>query len=575
MIPDKLKNKIEIKRLNDFITLLPATSLAGFIIVAIICFGLVGAIPAQYLWLWVGIVFFTSLLACLLTLYFKKNEGRVKIQLEVWQVSTVLLCAMSGLSWGIASSVFYGVFLSDYQAYIVVALVIVLSSYFPVLVHNANCFSVFALGLMSPVIFELVTDEHLITDYMAAALIGYLCLMLGFARWSNSRECERIRLQLELYEQNDRVKEANDSKSRFLASASHDLRQPLQALGFYLVMLSDFLREPNKKALFDKTLKAYQALEGLLNQLLNISKLNADLVDIVKTDFSVAELFEKLKNDYQLRAMEQGLSIQFTTDDYYAHSDVVSVERILRNLLENALRYTNKGYIKASCQMEQDQIVFKVADSGIGIAQSHVDKIFGEFYQVKNPERDRSKGFGLGLYAVDRLAKLLDTSINVESEVGKGSVFSIAIPIGERPQGQQAIKSDTLVGDRVLRDKTIMLVDDDEVVLDSISRFFYSWGSQVLLAGSWEEAMDLIVVEELIPELMIVDYRLPNHKTGVSLVKNIRKTTEQSIPAIILTGDTGEESLTDINQSGLAFMHKPADPLKLKKRVKNLLVTGD
>ncbi|WP_444993954.1 ATP-binding response regulator [Aliikangiella sp. IMCC44359] len=571
MTEEILTTKIEVKRLKALFTILPATAVGSFLLVLIICIGLINVVPKNYLWIWLASILFICIVNGVLSLYFKKHVEQLPNTIKYWQFLIIFNCLLNGLSWGIASTVFYMTVQDNYQAYILVAAVIAVSSYFPIFVHYDKCFYVFAVSLMLPIIGVLMLSNGQVNHYLAFVLLGYLGLMLGCAKWFYRREFERIRLQYELYEQNEKVKEANESKSRFLAAASHDLRQPLQALGFYVVLLSEFLREPHKKALFDKTLKAYQALEGLLNQLLNISKLNANLVDIVKSNFSIHTLFEKLKNDYEMRAMDKNITIEFMTANYFAYSDIVSVERIMRNLLENALRYTNKGSIRASCQMKNNQLLLEVSDSGIGISKDHIHKIFDEFFQVKNPERDRNKGFGLGLYAVNRLAKLLDTSIEVQSEVGKGSCFSFTLPIGTQPQEADITHTDALISDTILKDKIVMLVDDDDVVLDSISRLFFKWDCQVLTASSYNEAMDLILIEEIVPELLVIDYRLPNHQTGVDLTEKICQQCGLSIPAIILTGDTGEESLNHINRSGLAFLHKPTDTAKLKKKVKVLL----
>ncbi len=572
MLNHSLKDKIALKRLNEFFAILPAIAIGGFLLVLVVCAGLTEVLPSHYLWLWLSVSLFISLFRACLVFYYKLQKVVSVQKIEFWQGLIILNGLFSGLSWGIASFIFYYSVPDSYHVYILVTLVIVLSGYFPVFVHYDKCFYAFSFPLILPAIYILIMNNTAASYYLAFLLLGYLCLMLGFARWFYNREFERNRLQFELFEQNKKVKEANDSKSLFLASASHDLRQPLQALGFYIVTLSDFLREPKKKALFDKTLKAYQALEDLLNQLLNISKLNANLVDIINTDFSILALFDQLKNDYELRALDKGLSIEFVTDDYYACSDIVSVERITRNLLENALRYTESGFIKACCNQEKEFLKITVSDSGIGIDSQHIDKIFGEFYQVKNPERDRSKGFGLGLYAVDRLTKLLGCHMQVKSELGKGSTFEITLPVGTKPAEASIEEVDERVTNTVLEEKVVMVVDDDDVVLDSIYRLLLSWECQVLTASTYQEAMSIVVEEELIPDVLVVDYRLPEYQTGVDLVEAICLSSQQKVPAVILTGDTGEESLTHINRSGLDFLHKPVDSEKLKNKMKALLV---
>ncbi|TQV76390.1 response regulator [Aliikangiella marina] len=571
MSPENLKNKVEVNILRQFFNNLPFIAIGGLLLVIVFSIGISEELPSSYLVIWGALAIITSGFFLVFGYFFKKITDINDKLVRTWRIIILANFLLVGLSWGVAISYFNALLPAEYKSHLLLTIVIVMSVYFPVLMNYFKFYSALAFSIMVPGASTVLYSAGSGAIFWGFVLFGYLCLMLMFASWSTRKEYERIQLQFELFEQNQKVKEANDSKSRFLASASHDLRQPLQALGFYIVTLSDFLREPHKKSIFDKTLKAYQALENLLNQLLNVSKLNANLIEIVHSDFSMKELFNKLKNDYEMRAIDRGLSIDFTTQDLYAHSDIVSVERILRNLLENALRYTKEGFILARCFEENDHLVVQVSDTGIGIDQEHVNKIFDEFYQVKNPERDRNKGFGLGLYAVEKLANLLDTSIKVDSTLGKGSTFSIVLPIGKQPSENTTVTIERSVEDDVLVDRTVLLVDDDDVVLDSISQLFFSWGCQVLTASNYQEAVNIVTVEEIIPELLVVDYRLPQHKTGVDLIREIRELSETSIPSIILTGDTGEESLSHINSSGLSFIHKPANPERLKRKVKQFL----
>ncbi|WP_196137589.1 hybrid sensor histidine kinase/response regulator [Aliikangiella sp. G2MR2-5] len=565
-----LQEKVETKKLKEFIKVLPIAAIGGLLLASIISLGMNEFLPQEVWESWLMLVIIGSILQILISAFFMRaNEKIDQIFSMKWRGIIAISCVWSGLAWGGALSAFYPLLKVSEQPYLIVIYVIALSCHYPVLMNFFKLFCLFAIALATPFMFMLIQSD--VSNSWLSLIIGYLGVMVLFSAWASKKAKERIQLQYELFEQNQKVEAANESKSKFLASASHDLRQPLQALGFYIVMLSDYLREPRKKALFDKTLKAYQALENLLNQLLNISKLNANLIDINEIDFSVKELFSKLKNDYEMQALDMGLNIEFASQNEYVYSDITSVERILRNLIENALRYTKFGFVKVSCIQEQDYLKFDVADTGIGIENNHLDKIFDEFYQVKNPERDRSKGFGLGLYAVARLAKLLGTEIDVESQIGKGSRFTLRLPVGKEPVSLNEFISSNTVSDNVLFEKVVLLVDDDDVVLDSISRLVLSWGCLVLTADSYEEAVELITQEEIVPDFLIVDYRLPNYYTGVELVETIRERCHCTIPAVILTGDTGKESLSDINRSGIKLLHKPADPKILKSRVKSLL----
>jgi len=569
-LDSKIREKVELDKLSEFFHVFPLSGLGGVVLSAIIGLGLSEKISSQHWGLWLGLIFLCFVIQVSLSgLFLHKSKNETSINTRPWQFFVAFTCIAIGASWGGAFSYFYPQLPTGDKAYFILVFVVVFSCHFPVLMNYLKFFGLFAAALITPFAFTMFNSET--SSYWMTVLGVFGAMMILFSGWSSKRASERILLQHELYAQNKAVETANQSKSQFLASASHDLRQPLQALGFYIVMLSDFLREPKKKALFDKTLKAYQALENLLNQLLNISKLNANLVEVNELDFSVKALFETLQNDYELQAADKNLKIEFSTSDHYVYSDTVCVERVLRNLIENSLRYTESGRIVVKCVQVGEDLRFSVEDTGVGIEAEHLEKIFDEFYQVKNPERDRSKGFGLGLYAVSKLATLLGSKIVVSSMVGRGSEFSLILPLGKKPIELDYIKPKASQNENFLYEKVIMLIDDDEVVLDSISRLFLSWQCLVLTASSYHEAIKLIEVEEIEPDFLVVDYRLPNHKNGVELVGDLRSLLDSHVPALILTGDTGTESLNELKRSGIGFLNKPADPKLLKNKVVSIL----
>ncbi len=566
----KIKEKVELDKLSEFFNVFPLSGVGGLILSAIIGLGISEQVPNNDLWIWFAAVAFCFVIQLALSrVFLNKFRDKRSVPINLWYGSVALACATSGFAWGLAFAYFYPQLSIEEKPYFILVFIVAFFCYFPALMNYLKFFSVFAIALMTPFIYTIGNAE--VPGYWLTVILVFGVMMILFSSWSSKRAWERIVLQHELFAQNKVVEAANESKSQFLASASHDLRQPLQALGFYIVMLSDFLREPKKKALFDKTLKAYQALENLLNQLLNISKLNANLIELNEIDFSVKSLFENLQNDYELQAADKGLTVRFLTEDVYVYSDTVCVERVLRNLIENALKYTEHGQVTVCCEVEGESLRFSVKDTGLGIESKDIEKIFDEFYQVKNPERDRSKGFGLGLYAVSKLVALLGSRINVKSLVGKGSEFSLFLPLGKKPIELDYIKSEKSLDENLLFEKVVMLVEDDEVVLDSISRLFLSWDCLVLTANSYEEAIDLIKVEEIEPDFLLVDFRLPNYKNGVDLVSELRGLLGSEVPALVLTGDTGAESLNELKQSGLSFLNKPADPKQLKIKVVSIL----
>ena len=391
----------------------------------------------------------------------------------------------------------------------------------------------------------------------------------------------KSRLVEELTEQKARAEKArqtaeaaNQAKSRFLAAASHDLRQPLHALGLFAGALTEKIQYPEVRHIVNNINASVEALEALFNELLDISKLDAGIIEPNMCHFSIAATLQRLHTEYSPRAEQKALEFRVRPCDAMVRSDPMLLERILRNLVSNAIRYTQTGAVLLVCRKRGNRLRIEVRDSGIGIPPEQRDKIFEEFYQLGNPERDRNKGLGLGLAIVKRLEQLLGYKVDVKSALCKGSLFSVEVPLGERMAAQPALQE---VGGRAsynFDSELVVVVDDEMAVRESVQILLELWGCEVIAAGSTEEAQELLRNSRP-PSLIIADYRLRGNATGIEAIQSIQTMFRANIPGVLITGDTGPERLREAKASGYQLVHKPVAPAKLRSILNLILRRGN
>jgi PAS domain S-box-containing protein len=365
---------------------------------------------------------------------------------------------------------------------------------------------------------------------------------------------------------------ANISKTRFLAAASHDLRQPLQAISSHTDLLAisntaPALAKPIKQ-LGDATLAMQELLEGLLD----ISKLDTNTMRPEMRAFSVSSLLSQLRDQYQSIAMEKGLTLELMPCTAVVRSDPTLLRVILQNLISNAIKYTHRGEVIVECRPGGDLIRIEVRDSGIGIAEDEQEAIFEEFYQLDNPARDRNKGTGIGLAIVKRMANLLNHPFHMHSVLGKGSSFAIEVPIADKVREEtQAAHPGTAKSDNESTGSSILLIEDDEIVLDANYGLLKTLGYEVIPVSGVEAAMQWIASEATPPEIIISDYRLPGDFSGTELIQQIRTKAGSLIPAIILTGDVTVPNDNNFLPDNSLLVQKPARVEELVQAITQLL----
>jgi PAS domain S-box-containing protein len=330
---------------------------------------------------------------------------------------------------------------------------------------------------------------------------------------------------------------ANQAKSRFLATASHDLRQPLQSLSLLNGALRRASADPEAREAVAQQEQAIGAMSRLLNTLLDISKLESGAVKPDPADFAVSALFEELRREFSGLASSKGLTLRIAECEECAHSDRVLVEQILKNLVSNAIKYTPEGWVSLrSSHPDPDSVRIEVHDTGVGIQPDHLRFIYDEFYQVGVPANSSRDGYGLGLSIVQRLVRLLGAELEVTSEPGKGSTFTLTLPAG-RSAGVQPVAIPGAALEAAPGRVHVLLVEDDVSVRNATRLLLKSEGYIVTVASTLAEAVERgSAMPQL--DLLLTDYHLPNSETGMQVVTSLRKTRCDAVRAVLITGDT-------------------------------------
>lgn len=371
-------------------------------------------------------------------------------------------------------------------------------------------------------------------------------------------------LEHKVAERTQELELANAAKSRFLAMASHDLRQPLHALGLFVAQLRTPLNSGERTKTIERVDAARKEMDEMFNSLLDISRLDAGMLTSKITEFPIAHLLQKLETTFDQATREKGIQLRIRRSNAWVRSDAMLLERILINLVSNAVRYTLRGGIIVGCRRRGETLRIEVWDTGPGIPEDQKQNIFGEFFQVPAQERNRTGGLGLGLAIVDRLRLLLNHQIDLASRVGRGSRFAIELPMVDECVTSTAPIDSPYTGAFSAEGKLILVVADAPMVTEGTGGLLSNWGYSVLTAGSDEAALMRVVQRQRPPDLIISDYHLASGKTGICAIEQINAAFASSIPAILISGDMAAEPLRDANARGYILLHKPVDPMRLR-----------
>jgi PAS domain S-box-containing protein len=375
-------------------------------------------------------------------------------------------------------------------------------------------------------------------------------------------------------EARDTADRANLGKSRFLATASHDLRQPLQALSLLNGTLRRIASDPDIAELASQQEAAINSMSRLLNALLDISKLESGAIRPEPSDFAVANLFEQLRREFATMAESKGLRLEVETCTDAVHSDPSLVEQVLRNLVSNAIKYTRNGWVRLRCLHEAALVRIEVLDTGVGIAGNHIPYIYDEFYQIGVPTNTSREGYGLGLSIVQRIVKLLELKLEVQSEVGKGSAFSLALPAARVSQDlTRSTPRSVSATSPQPGSSRLLLVEDDPGVRDATRMLLKVEGYRVIAVSSLTEALEKVLEAREI-DLLVTDYHLNNGETGTQVIEALRERLGGSLRAVLMTGDTSS-AIKDLPRDPyLRIASKPIKPDELLAVLRSLLMVS-
>lgn len=488
-----------------------------------------------------------------------------------WANAMSLAALSEGVMWGIAGLLFLVPDSVPHQTMLLTMLVgmpagaIFSTSYWP---RSMFAFAVPALSLTA---LGLVLQGSDASVGLAVALMLYLVILKGMTLRANQSAMHAIGLRFEnldlvaqLRVQKDAAEQANVAKSKFLAAASHDLRQPLHALGLFTTALNERIRYPAVRSIVGNIDRCVAALGSLFEALLDISRLDAGVVEPRRVHFALSTVLERLAVEYEPQARAKNLMFEIAGSEQVLYSDPALVERVLRNLFVNAIHYTLQGSVRVDAQSVGGQVEITVRDTGPGIPPDKHEEIFREFVQLANPERDRAKGLGLGLAIVRRLTTLLDGTATVESEVGGGSCFRVRLPRGEPSAVVTAVEETPALPARPFANWLIVVIEDEQTVREAMRVLLDGWGCEAITVEDAAAAASALRAAGRLPDAIVADYRLREGATGAQAIDQLQAEFGAAIPACIITGDTAPERLQEARASGYLLLHKPVQPGKLR-----------
>jgi signal transduction histidine kinase len=504
---------------------------------------------------------------------------------RAWAVGSML----AGALWGVAGVVLFVPGDPGHQALLIVCLFgVILGGINLIAVYKASFYG-FVVPALVPLIVRVAMEGDQLHTFIAAVMLVVLAFILGFGHNLNNVLTQSLAIR---YENVDLIGElqaqtatadhsrataesANRGKTQFLAAASHDLRQPLHALGLFVAALAAKVREPELKTLVGNINASVDALERLFSALMDISKLDAGAVEPVRCVFPLAPLFARVDAAFAEVAATRGLCLRVVATRTWVDSDPLLLERILFNLVSNAVRYTERGGAVLGVRRRGAFLAIDVCDSGVGISTTERGRIFDEFYQVNAAERHGKQGMGLGLAIIRRLAALLRHEVEVDSAPGRGSRFSILVPRATPDDAAQSVAPALASSIPTFGGALIAVIDDELNVVEGIRAWLAQSGAVVVGASSGKDMLTALGEHGRYPDLIVADYRLGGGALGTDAVALLRHELGLHIPAMLISGDSSTEAISAMREASLHVLLKPVLPQELHLLVERLLTHGD
>ncbi|HOY36377.1 MAG TPA: hybrid sensor histidine kinase/response regulator [Piscinibacter sp.] len=543
------------------------------------------ALMFPWMALFIGLWFVRIVIARRFQSAVKRHE--VELDWGRWRLYWNVLTLCSAGAWGLSGWLFFTRGLGIQQTGLILVIYTFCIAVVPVLANQPRMFIAYVVLCFGPLIVRIATGGDAYSYQLAGMLLIIITLTTVLAR--NYRQAlarvielklraDDLLVQLRVEKQaaeaaRHEAEVANRAKTQFFTAASHDLRQPLHAMGLFAEALRQRAHEPEVAQLVNSINASVDALEGLFSELLDITRIDNGGVEVHPQPFEVGDILRKLRLHFEPTAFEKGLALRLRGGARVVHADPLLVERILRNLVSNAIRYTNDGGVLVGARLRGDKVLLQVWDSGLGIRAEEQAKVFEEFYQVPNTPAvapHQRKGLGLGLAIVKRLADLMGAPISLRSEAGRGTVFTLELPVGNRPRQPAAMPSSKGPLGLTLDGRLIVVVEDEPAVRSGLEVLLQGWGAQVLSfdsvaeAGAWAAAADPTQVR---PDLLIVDYRLESGRNGVDAIQLLRGRFGAATPAIVVTGSTMSTLDKEAQEKDFHLLLKPVVPNKLRAMI--------
>ncbi len=506
---------------------------------------------------------------------FDKEKASVE-QIFIRDKIYVFSVLFAGILWGSVAFLFFRPEVLETFTAILLTLIVVISASMIALSSRPLTHAAFAIPASAPIIIIMFLQDNPLYIWSGFGMLIYMVISFNFSFkmhqvLNNSLELkyQNIDLVTDLQKQTYVANKANIDKSRFLAAASHDLRQPLHAVNLFVETLEQKITTKEQKSDLTHIQHGLDSLDELFNALLDITQLDSNVLSINKTNFSLEHQMSKWIDQYSIQAEKKQLKLEVKDCNHFIYTDPVLLEQVIRNLLSNAIRYTQKGQVDIYCTPSKDNnIELHIRDTGIGIPEKNKDDIFNEFYQLNNPERDRNKGLGLGLAIVKRISQRLNFQLNYTSTQDKGTEFIVVLSKGQQTK-QVPHKKVTEAQINIVNHLKVMIVDNEIQILQAMENILLSWASIPTSADSTEVALQLIR-DGYQPDIIITDYRMPGNINGSELIKLVQQQVG-NIPGIILTGDTGEDVIAEIKTAKQVRLTKPLKPAQLRIAISHLM----
>ncbi len=543
--------------------------------------------PPAVMALWMSAFALMLLMRMWVTLRFRRAVVQTRADWKHWLLLNNTGTLIAASLWGATGFIFYTRAVGIQQTVLIVLIYTYCVVAIPVLSIQPRLYLMFAALAFLPMTARIFSGGDTYSYQLAGVLLLILAMTTLVAR--NYRQAlQRI---IELKVRSDgllvqlrseklaadaarrEAEVANRAKTQFFAAASHDLRQPLHAMGLFAEALRQKSHDEEVAQLVNSINSSVDALEGLFSELLDITRIDTGGVEVHPRHFEVADILRKLRLHFEPTAFEKGLALRLRGGSRVVQADPLLVERILRNLVSNAIRYTNDGTVLVGARRRGDKVLLQVWDTGVGIRPEERVRIFEEFYQVPNTEAvepHQRKGLGLGLAIVKRLADLMAAPLTVSSQPGSGTVFTLELPAGKAPRVEQVTVSGKGPLGLTLDGKLIVVVEDEPVVRSGLEVLLKGWGASIASFDSvaqsraWALATDPELVK---PDLLIVDYRLENGLNGVDAIKSLRARFGAAVPAIIVTGSTMSGHEKEAHEGNFHLLIKPVVPNKLRAMI--------